>query len=140
LEDGADVFAGDEHMPVETRSVVFSADDLKTALKDFICYAGQRIPSHAPLAATLLNEEPVRACLTVGDELWEFDVEEIEQACVDYCLHHHIALPLHGVKSVIAQNGAVVLIVQTRPRPVVASDIGHAPPWNGEDIKGWHEF
>ena len=127
-------------MPVESRSVVFSTDDLETALADFIRYAGRRIPPHAPLAATLLDEDPVRVRLTVGDELWEFAPEEIEQACVDYCLHHHIALPLHGVKSVIVQNGAVTLMVQTRARLAVTPDIGPVSPWNGEDVKGWHEF
>jgi len=127
-------------MPVETRSVVFSADDLKTALADFIRYAGQRLPPHAPITVSLLSEDPVRARLTVGDELWEFAAEEIEQACVDYCLHHQIALPLHGVKSVAAQNDVVVLMVQIRPRPALVPDIGYAPPWNGEDIKGWHEL
>jgi hypothetical protein len=99
-------------MPIESRTIVFSEEELKAALFDF-CLAKQRrlpISGFAHLQVSLNAQIQATAGQTPAESITLVE-HEIAAALIIYCKKHNIPLPRNSKKSLTLNNGVITLHV-----------------------------
>lgn len=104
-------------MPSELRRIVFSNDELKTALSEHNRHAKEKLPVGAVQACEPLPDGGGTVRLGIVNQSSgetqdvELSPETVGAALVRYCIQHKIPLPKRAHKSIHVQGDKVILNV-----------------------------
>ena len=98
-------------MPVERRSILFSARELKEALQDYAARTERDLPASGMANDVAVGEgEEVSTILVWGEHQAHFTAPETTAAMLMYAQKKQIPIPRRARKSLAARNGSVALL------------------------------
>ena len=105
-------------MPSEIRSIIFSREELVTALTEFAKRKGRPLPPGSVFKCKVSAEPGVEVALAIavdGEDRLEhvtFTAKDLGAALVFYCIQHEIPLPARGAtKGLRVYGDSLALIV-----------------------------
>ena len=99
-------------MPRETRKLLFDTQELETAAMDHCRGTGIAVPGDRP-GTLVVGTDPAAALrLRFGADEIRLNQRQVGDALIDYCQDTGIPIPRGALKSVRAEAGGIVMMIE----------------------------